>query len=51
VTGSWVGLGLLALAGFLLGGVVSTWRTSRLVAVILGIGAALAIASAIAWLL
>lgn len=51
MTGAWVGLGLLALAGFLLGGVVSAWRTSRLVAVVLGIGAALAIASGIAWLL
>jgi hypothetical protein len=51
VTGSWVGLGLLALAGFLLGGGVSAWRTSPLVAVVLGIGAALAVVSGIAWLL
>ena len=51
MTGAWVGLGLLALAGFLLGGVVSAWRTSRPLAVVLGIGAVLAIASGIAWLL
>jgi hypothetical protein len=30
-----VGLGLLALAGFLLGGVVSAWHTSRPLAVVL----------------
>ncbi|MGH3515689.1 MAG: hypothetical protein ACRDQI_07200 [Pseudonocardiaceae bacterium] len=48
---SWVGLALLAVAGFLLGGVVSAWRRSRSLAVVLGIGTALAIASGIAWLL
>jgi hypothetical protein len=42
---------LLALAGLLLGGVVSAWRTSRPVALMLGIGAALATASGVAWLL
>jgi hypothetical protein len=47
---SWVGVGLLALAGFLLGGVVSLWRTSRLLAVLLGLGAALATAGGLAWL-
>ncbi|MGH3973393.1 MAG: hypothetical protein ACRDS9_08705 [Pseudonocardiaceae bacterium] len=48
---SWVGLALLALAGFLLGGVVSTWRNSRLLALVLGVGAALATAGGLAWLL
>ncbi|HEX5347310.1 MAG TPA: hypothetical protein VFW64_09480 [Pseudonocardiaceae bacterium] len=48
---SWVGLALLAVAGFLLGGVVSAWRHSRSLAVVLGIGTALAIASGVAWLL
>jgi hypothetical protein len=48
---TWVGPALLALAGFLLGGVVSTWRTSRLLAGTLGIGAALAAAAGLAWLL
>ena len=47
---SWVGLVLLAVAGFLLGGVVSVWRTSRLLAGTLGIAAALATAAGIAWL-
>ncbi|HZS22822.1 MAG TPA: hypothetical protein VFA63_17775 [Pseudonocardiaceae bacterium] len=48
---SWVGLVLLALAGFLLGGVTSLWRTSRLLAGILGIAAALATAAGVVWLL
>lgn len=46
-----IGVGLLALAGFLLGGVVSTWRTSRPLALVLGLGAALATAGGVAWLL
>ena len=48
---SWVGLVLLALAGFLLGGVASLWRTSRLLAGVLGIAAALATAAGVVWLL
>lgn len=51
VTGSWIGVALLALAGFLLGGVVSTWRNSRLLAGALGIAAVLAAAGGVAWLL
>jgi hypothetical protein len=51
VTGSWVGIGLLALAGFLIGGVLSTWRTSRVTAVALGLCAALATTGGVAWLL
>lgn len=47
---SWVGVALLALAGFLLGGVASVWRTSRLLAGVLGVGAALAAAGGVAWL-
>ncbi|MGH3839483.1 MAG: hypothetical protein ACRDSF_27855 [Pseudonocardiaceae bacterium] len=46
-----IGVGLLALAGFLVGGVVSTWRSSRPLALALGVGAALAIAGGVAWLL
>ena len=46
-----IGIALLALAGFLVGGVVSTWRTSRLLALALGVGAALATAGGVAWLL
>lgn len=48
---SWVGLVLLAVAGFLLGGVASVWRTSRLLAGTLGVAAALATAAGVAWLL
>lgn len=51
MTESWIGVGLLALAGFLLGGVVSLWRTSRPVAVALGLGVVLATAGGLAWLL
>ena len=41
----------MALAGFLLGGVVSLWRTSRLLAGVLGIAATLATAAGVMWLL
>jgi hypothetical protein len=47
----WVGLALLALAGFLLGGMVSTWRTSRPVAVVLALAAAQATAAGITWMM
>ncbi|GAA3356119.1 hypothetical protein [Saccharopolyspora gregorii] len=42
---------LLAVAGFLVGGVAATWKTARLAAVVLGVLAALAAAGGIAWLL
>jgi hypothetical protein len=45
-----VGLGLLALAGFLLGGVWTTWRTARVMAVVLAVFAVLAIGGAVLWL-
>ena len=45
-----IDLGLLALAGFLLGGVVSTWRTSRPLAVALWFCAVLAGVGGVAWL-
>lgn len=48
---TWVGLALLAVAGFLLGGVASVWRTSWLLAGTLGVAAALATTAGIAWLL
>ena len=48
---SWVGIALVAVAGFLLGGMVSAWRRSRPAAVVLGIGTALAIVGGVAWLL
>ncbi|MEU7142272.1 hypothetical protein ABZ942_22685 [Nocardia sp. NPDC046473] len=40
---------LLALAGFLLGGVYSTWKTARQFAIVLAVLAVLAIAGAVAW--
>ena len=46
-----IAVGLVALAGFLLGGAVSTWRTSRPLALALGVCAVLAGAGAAAWLL
>lgn len=41
---------LLALGGFLIGGVYATWKNVKFLAVVLGIGALLAIGGAIAWL-
>ena len=51
MTGSWAGVLLLALAGFLIGGVVSTWRGSRPLAVVLGLAAVLAAGAGVAWML
>ena len=48
---TWISVLMLALAGFLLGGMITIWRTSRPLAGVLAIGAALAIAAGIAWLL
>jgi hypothetical protein len=48
---SWVGIALLGVAGFLLGGVTSIWGSSRLLAGVFGIAAALATAAGIVWLL
>jgi hypothetical protein len=47
----WVAAGLFALAGFLAGGVYSTWRNSRGLAVVLGVAAALSTAVGVVWLL
>ncbi|CAL9370334.1 hypothetical protein AB0A74_34145 [Saccharothrix sp. NPDC042600] len=46
----YVVIGLLALAGFLIGGVYSTWKTAKGFAVVLGVLAVLAVGGAIAWL-
>jgi hypothetical protein len=40
---------LLAVAGFLIGGVYTTWKTARLMAGVLGLAALLAIGGAVAW--
>lgn len=41
---------LLALAGFLAGGVYSTWKTARVLAALLGVATLLALGGAIVWL-
>ncbi|MFI5609783.1 hypothetical protein [Amycolatopsis sp. NPDC051903] len=41
---------LLALGGFLAGGVYSTWKTAKFIAVVLGLAAVLAIGGAVVWL-
>jgi hypothetical protein len=43
-------IGLLAVAGFLLGGVYSTYRTAKGLAVVLGVTAAVAVGGAILWM-
>ena len=40
---------LLAVAGFLIGGVYTTWKTAKVMAGVLGVGALLAIGGAVAW--
>lgn len=40
---------LIAVAGFLVGGVYTTWKTAKVMAAVLGVAAALAIGGAIAW--
>lgn len=47
----YVVLGLLALAGFLGGGVYSTWKTARGLAILLLVLALVAVGAAVAWLL
>lgn len=42
---------LFTLAGFLLGGAYSTWKTTRPLAISLGVGAVLAAVGAVLWLL
>lgn len=41
---------LLALAGFLAGGVYSTFKTAKVIAALLAVGVVLAVGGAIAWL-
>jgi hypothetical protein len=45
-----VGLLLLALAGILVGGAYSMWKTARKMATVVGIASLLAIGAAVAWL-
>ena len=41
---------LIAVAGFLIGGVYSTYKTAKLLAVILGICAVVAVGGAVVWM-
>jgi hypothetical protein len=43
-------IGLLAVAGFLAGGVYSTYKTAKGLAILLGVAAAVAVGGAIVWL-
>jgi hypothetical protein len=44
-------IGLLALAGFLAGGVYATWKTARFMAIILLVLIVLAVGGAVLWLM
>ena len=44
-------IGLIAVAGFLIGGVYSTWKTARLLAIVLGLAAVVAVGGAVVWLI
>jgi len=44
-------IGLLALAGFLAGGVYATWKTARFMALILLVLIVLAVGGAVLWLM
>jgi hypothetical protein len=43
-------IGLLAVAGFLVGGVYTTWKTAKAMAIVLLVAAVLAVGGAIAWM-
>jgi hypothetical protein len=44
-------IGLIAIAGFLAGGVYSTYKTAKALAVVLGICAAIAVGGAVVWMM
>ncbi|MFB9903228.1 hypothetical protein [Allokutzneria oryzae] len=45
----WIYIALLAVAGFLIGGAYTLWKSMKLVAILLVVGAVLAGAGAVAW--
>ncbi|WP_188316754.1 hypothetical protein [Solihabitans fulvus] len=47
----WVWVALLALSGFLIGGVYTTWKTAKFMATVLAVCALLAAGGAVAWML
>jgi hypothetical protein len=44
-------IGLIALAGFLIGGVYSTYKTAKVMAIVLGLCAAVAVGGAVVWMM
>jgi len=44
-------IGLLALAGFLAGGVYTTWKTAKFMAIVLLVLAVIAVGGAVLWLI
>jgi hypothetical protein len=44
-------IGLLAIAGFLVGGVYSTYKTAKVLAAVLGLAAAVAVGGAVVWMM
>jgi len=51
VSKEWVLPVLIAVAGFLLGGVYTTWKTAKTMAIVLLVLVALAVGGAVAWYL
>jgi len=49
VSKDWIWVGLLAVAGFLLGGVYATWKTAKAMSVALIVATLLAVGGAAAW--
>lgn len=45
----YIAIALLAVAGFLIGGVYTMWKTAKIAATVLGVLALLAAGGAIAW--
>lgn len=48
-TREYIIIGLLALAGFLIGGVYTTWKSAKVMAMVLAGAAVVAAGAAIAW--
>ncbi|MDA3624508.1 hypothetical protein [Saccharopolyspora oryzae] len=49
--GDYLPIVLLALAGFLIGGVYSTWKTARGFSIMLAVAAVMAIVGGIGWMI
>lgn len=47
----WVLIGLIAVCGFLIGGIYTTWKTARTMAIVLAFLLVLAAGGAVAWYL